>query len=350
METMETVPYADVRDVGRAAADDLPPADEARRREEARPRPAVDARRHRGLPLRVRRHRRCGRPGDGVAEGRRRRVRRAARRAPPGDPRLPGQQPQRLVAQHHREPAHRAHLPRAGAQRDDPRSTATPGSRPIPTCSSAAASTTAGAAKSAIGVRVTEVFFHCPASFQRATLWDQASWRDDAGDRLRRLRPRLAAGGRLAGLGPLGADSTRVPPATRSVAGVSPLISAAELLADLASDAPPLVLDVRWSLGAADPAWRARGRPHPGLPLRRHGDASCPRRAPADAGRHPLPDPDVFAATATGWGVGPDTAVVVYDDTGGMSAARLWWLLRWIGHHAVRVLDGGLGGVAGGRR
>ena len=35
-------------------------------------------------------------------------------------------------------------------------------------------------AKSAIGVRVTEVFFHCPASFQRATLWEQSSWRDDA--------------------------------------------------------------------------------------------------------------------------------------------------------------------------
>jgi thiosulfate/3-mercaptopyruvate sulfurtransferase len=63
---------------------------------------------------------------------------------------------------------------------------------------------------------------------------------------------------------------------------------------------------------------------------------------PAAAGRHPLPDADTFASTATRWGVGPETAVVVYDDSGGLSAARLWWLLRWIGHPAVRVLDGGL--------
>jgi thiosulfate/3-mercaptopyruvate sulfurtransferase len=55
-----------------------------------------------------------------------------------------------------------------------------------------------------------------------------------------------------------------------------------------------------------------------------------------------LPDPDVFAATATAWGVGPGTSVVACDDNGGMSAARLWWLLRWIGHQAVAVLDGGL--------
>ena len=69
--------------------------------------------------------------------------------------------------------------------------------------------------------------------------------------------------------------------------------------------------------------------------------STSPTRRPA-AGRHPLPDPATFAATATRWGVGPDTAVVAYDDTGGLAAARLWWLLRWIGHPAVRVLDGGL--------
>ena len=60
-------------------------------------------------------------------------------------------------------------------------------------------------------------------------------------------------------------------------------------------------------------------------------------------GRHPLPDPAVFAAKLGAAGVGPDTQVVAYDAEGGVNAARLWWLLRWLGHDAVAVLDGGLG-------
>jgi thiosulfate/3-mercaptopyruvate sulfurtransferase len=122
---------------------------------------------------------------------------------------------------------------------------------------------------------------------------------------------------------------------------MSPLITATELVADLASDAPPVVLDVRWSLGATDP----RGEHDRGhIPGSRYVDLETELAGPgaADAGRHPLPDPHELAARATGWGVGPGTAVVVYDDNGGMSAARLWWLLRWIGHDAVRLLDGGL--------
>ena len=60
-------------------------------------------------------------------------------------------------------------------------------------------------------------------------------------------------------------------------------------------------------------------------------------------GRHPLPSPDVFAATAGRLGIGPATQVVAYDEsTGAMAAARLWWLLKWAGHDAVAVLDGGL--------
>lgn len=122
---------------------------------------------------------------------------------------------------------------------------------------------------------------------------------------------------------------------------MSPLISAAELLADLASDAPPLVLDVRWSLGATDPRGDHERAHIPGaIYVDLETELSGPG-TPQD-GRHPLPDPDTFAAAATRWGVGPETAVVVYDDSGGLSAARLWWLLRWIGHPAVRVLDGGL--------
>ena len=59
-------------------------------------------------------------------------------------------------------------------------------------------------------------------------------------------------------------------------------------------------------------------------------------------GRHPLPDPDGFAAHLGSWGVSNSTQVLVYDDAGGAIAARLWWLLRWIGHMDVAVLDGGI--------
>jgi thiosulfate/3-mercaptopyruvate sulfurtransferase len=59
-------------------------------------------------------------------------------------------------------------------------------------------------------------------------------------------------------------------------------------------------------------------------------------------GRHPLPDRATFIQSLRGWGINDDTQVVAYDAHGGMFAARLWWMLRWVGHEAVAVLDGGL--------
>lgn len=59
-------------------------------------------------------------------------------------------------------------------------------------------------------------------------------------------------------------------------------------------------------------------------------------------GRHPLPDRATLVETLRRFGIDDDTQVVAYDAHGGMYAARLWWLLRWIGHEAVAVLDGGL--------
>jgi thiosulfate/3-mercaptopyruvate sulfurtransferase len=59
-------------------------------------------------------------------------------------------------------------------------------------------------------------------------------------------------------------------------------------------------------------------------------------------GRHPLPSRETFALTLARLGLQPEDAVVVFDRQGGMYAARLWWMLRWIGHAQVRVLDGGL--------
>jgi len=60
-------------------------------------------------------------------------------------------------------------------------------------------------------------------------------------------------------------------------------------------------------------------------------------------GRHPLPEPAVVAATLGRCGIGRGVQVVAYDDQGGMAAARAWWLLRWLGHAEVAVLDGGFG-------
>lgn len=58
-------------------------------------------------------------------------------------------------------------------------------------------------------------------------------------------------------------------------------------------------------------------------------------------GRHPLPSPEAFAATCGRLGIGPSTQVVAYDQDVGAYAARLWWMLRYVGHAAVAVLDGG---------
>ena len=68
-------------------------------------------------------------------------------------------------------------------------------------------------------------------------------------------------------------------------------------------------------------------------------DLAGPRHG--DNGRHPLPAIDAMAATFGRLGIGADTQVVAYDQDTGMYASRLWWMLRYLGHDAVAVLDGG---------
>lgn len=72
-----------------------------------------------------------------------------------------------------------------------------------------------------------------------------------------------------------------------------------------------------------------------------HLDRDLSGARTATTGRHPLPDPARLAARFGEWGIGANTQVVAYDEGSGAFAARLWWLLRWMGHAAVAVLDGG---------
>ena len=102
------------------------------------------------------------------------------------------------------------------------------------------------------------------------------------------------------------------------------------------------IIDCRFSLADTEAGRRAYRAAHlPGaLYAQLDEDLSSPH-IPGQTGRHPLPRPEVAAERFSAWGIGPDTQVVVYDDMAGGIAARLWWMLRWLGHEAVAVLDGG---------
>lgn len=118
------------------------------------------------------------------------------------------------------------------------------------------------------------------------------------------------------------------------------LISATELRA-LPTD-NLVVLDCRFQL--ADPSYGPTVYEAGHLPDAHylHLDYHLSGPKTGDNGRHPLPDGQRLAVNFGALGIGPDTQVVAYDDAGGMYAARAWWLLRWLGHESVAVLDGGV--------
>jgi thiosulfate/3-mercaptopyruvate sulfurtransferase len=102
------------------------------------------------------------------------------------------------------------------------------------------------------------------------------------------------------------------------------------------------IVDCRFDL--ADPQAGRRAYLDGHIPGARYADLNKDLSGPisATSGRHPLPSPADFAATAKRWGIGRTTQVIAYDDSAGAYAARCWWLLRWMGHDAVAVLDGGI--------
>ncbi|MFI5286705.1 MAG: sulfurtransferase [Candidatus Dormibacteria bacterium] len=122
---------------------------------------------------------------------------------------------------------------------------------------------------------------------------------------------------------------------------VSLLIDCHELAARLATDDPPVVLDVRWTLGGPSGEADFRSGHIPGAHF---VDLDRELSAPPGPGRHPLPDAASFVAAMRRHGVGRSRPVVVYDAVTGTSAARAWWLLRYFGHSNVALLDGGYAG------
>jgi thiosulfate/3-mercaptopyruvate sulfurtransferase len=118
------------------------------------------------------------------------------------------------------------------------------------------------------------------------------------------------------------------------------LVDVATLAAHL-EDPKWLIVDCRFDLAKPAAGEAAFAAAHVPGAVYAHLDRDLSAPITAVTGRHPLPSPEDFAATLSRWGVTPATQVVAYDGENGMYAARVWWLLRWVGHEAVAVLDGG---------
>ncbi len=114
-----------------------------------------------------------------------------------------------------------------------------------------------------------------------------------------------------------------------------------EQLAALLSRPQIAVIDCRFDLKDVGGGERAYAAGH--VPGALYADLDRDLSGPKTGtnGRHPLPDPAHAALTFGAMGIGAETQVVAYDQDSGMYASRLWWMLRWLGHDAVAVLNGG---------
>lgn len=118
------------------------------------------------------------------------------------------------------------------------------------------------------------------------------------------------------------------------------LISTEELAAHL-DDPNWAIVDCRFDLAQTEWGREAYREAHIPGAVYAHLDLDLSGLKTETSGRHPLPDEMRFLMRVSRWGIGNDTQVVAYDQDNGMWASRLWWLLRYIGHTAVAVLDGG---------
>ena len=114
-----------------------------------------------------------------------------------------------------------------------------------------------------------------------------------------------------------------------------------DVLAKHLKDPAFAIIDCRFKLD--DPAWGEKQYAEGHIPgaVYAHLDRDLSGMKTGKNGRHPLPDPIELGLKCGTWGLAPGIQVVAYDQDTGMFASRLWWLLRWIGHKSVAVLDGG---------
>ena len=118
------------------------------------------------------------------------------------------------------------------------------------------------------------------------------------------------------------------------------LVTTEDLAAHL-DDPNWVIFDCRFTLTDPEAGRQAYAKAH--IPGARsvHLDDDLSAPIGKTTGRHPLPDPDVLTEKLCEWGVGVNKQVVVYDDSYGAMAVRLWWMMRWLGHPGVALLDGG---------
>ncbi len=112
-------------------------------------------------------------------------------------------------------------------------------------------------------------------------------------------------------------------------------------LAAILSDLKLVVVDCRFDLADTDAGERAHLERHVEGAVYAHLDRDLSGPKTDRTGRHPLPDPGVLAGVFGRLGIESGCQVVTYDQESGMFAGRLWWMLRWLGHDTVAVLDGG---------
>jgi thiosulfate/3-mercaptopyruvate sulfurtransferase len=128
--------------------------------------------------------------------------------------------------------------------------------------------------------------------------------------------------------------------------GMNPLTSVSWLL-EHHRDSDVRLIDARFLLGQPNAGRDAYDAGHvPGaIFLDLEHDLSSPKRSDGRGGRHPLPDPNVLASKLGMLGIGNEHSVIAYDDPSsgqGFYAAHVWWLLHYLGHDRVGVLDGGV--------